>query len=187
MSFDVLNKKVQDRAKELAQEQIKLKEEELQVLQQESTSRLTLFEDIQHTLLEKEKYSLDISITGASKSQATTLLHEAKQQVFERITSSAMDYFSSLSIKEKSTLFSHFYTKATEVISVDLVYVRKEDVVVVESFLPKGVLIEVDSTLGEGIVFESTASKQRVDMRISSLLDSVMEEREDEIHKILGE
>ncbi len=185
MSFDVLKKKVQDKAVLLAQEQDLSKQEELSMIKNESDQRISDFDSLHQRYLSREKMSLQTSILGTAKSEVKISLNKAKQQIFESLSEEVFSSIESLSLDEKKSLYLSFFKRASQVILVERILCTSKDEKILKSLSLKKVEILVDDSLQEGLIFESLTSKQRVDMRISILLDSILQDSEDELMSLI--
>jgi hypothetical protein len=186
MSFEVLSQKVQQHAKLLAEEENSQKEIELFNFEKESELR---FEDFKkkHTLLSnKEKLNLEVSLLGSAKSKSKSQILEAKQSIMENINLDVITHFNSLSKEEKIVFYSHLLKRGSELIKVDHIFCSNVDKKILESMGLKNITILADSKIDFGIICECTKSKQRVDLRVNILLDSTLNEKEDEIISSLG-
>ena len=186
MSFEVLSQKVQHHATLLAEEEISHKSNEFLELEKESKSRITIFKNMQLALLEKEKELLETSMLGAAKSKSKNLVLEAQNSVMVSVSHGTLKYFTALDEKEKKDFYLHLLQRASKLISIDLIICSPNDKKLLSILKEQKVDLKEDSSISSGFICESVLLRERVDLRIDILMNSIVQEKEQEILSSLG-
>lgn len=183
MSLDVLSRDIFSQAEEEIKQLEQETQEEISQIKEEAYSRVEEYKKELYSRYSQESISLKESILGAYKREAKKILLESQRQLLEEIKQEILKELES-DAKLRETIFKSLFSKAKKEITVHSLTCSSSDKKLFEKIVPKSVSIQTAKNF-DGVEFESKDKKHLVSITIEDLLESIIEERGEEIYNEL--
>lgn len=158
-------------------------------LEDEFESDLKSFKDLEYS---KHKSNLDLNsqkVLSFYKKESRKIVLFAKSKVIEDLLDETLIELKSLKNKEKIELFERLIKRAEDIIDFERIICNNSDVKLVRGIVKnieglKKVKVSPVDTLN-GLIFESCAGKQILDMTYENLFTEILTDNEDKLQKKL--
>lgn len=185
MTLELISKDIFSRADAKIQSLEEEKTRQIEQAKALSEKELKKFKDKLQSNLDEDIKQYKEKILGNYQREAKKIVLQAKVEVFNEVYKNTLDELSGMSDLDKKSLYKRLISIAKEQLDLGIIICSRNDKKLVEELSTKDIKINVEENLAGGLKFESSDSKQLLNLSFQSLVDDYISENNEEIQRKL--